>query len=56
MYAIAHASTALILTRRFRVRSLWPLLVGVQAIELLWVVFVYAGIEHVRYSIRSTAE
>lgn len=50
MYAITHASTALILKRRFRVRAMWPLLVSVQAIELLWVVFVYAGLEHVRYS------
>jgi len=50
MYAITHASTALILKQRFRVRPLWPLLVSVQAIELLWVVFVYSGIEHVRYT------
>ena len=50
MYAITHASTALILKQRFRVRVLWPLLVSVQAIELLWVVFVYTGIEHVRYT------
>ena len=50
MYAITHASTALILKQRFRVRPLWPLLVSVQAIELLWVVFVYSDIEHVRYT------
>jgi|SoiMetStandDraft_2_1073263.scaffolds.fasta_scaffold24034_3 hypothetical protein len=50
MYAITHASTALILKRRFRVREIWPLLVSVQAIELLWAVFVYVGIEYVRYS------
>lgn len=50
MYAITHASTALILSRRFSVRPGWPLLVSVQAIELLWVVFVWAGIEHVRYT------
>jgi hypothetical protein len=26
---------------------LWPLLIAVQAIELLWVVFTYTGIEHI---------
>lgn len=50
MYAITHAATALLIKRRFTRAGLWPLLVGTQAIELLWVVFVYAGIEHVRYT------
>ena len=50
MYAITHAATALLLKRRFRQAGLWPLLIGTQAIELLWVVFVYTGIEHVRYT------
>src|SRR5713101_3864921 len=50
MYAITHATTALILKNRFRSAPLWPLLVSVQAIELLWVAFVYVGIEHVSYS------
>jgi hypothetical protein len=50
MYAITHAATALIVKRRFPSAAMWPLLVSVQAIELLWVVFVYVGIEHVSYT------
>lgn len=50
MYAITHAATALIIRRRFPSAPLWPLLVSVQAIELLWVAFVYVGIEHVSYT------
>jgi hypothetical protein len=50
MYAITHAATALIIKRRFRSAPMWPLLVSTQAIELLWVAFVYAGIEHVSYT------
>jgi hypothetical protein len=50
MYAITHASTALILKKRFPEAAIWPLLISVQAIELLWVIFVYAGIEHVVYT------
>ena len=50
MYAIAHASTALILKKRFPDAAVWPLLISVQAVELLWVIFVYAGIEHVVYT------
>ena len=47
-YAIAHASTALILKRRFPRIGLWPLLVSVQFVELLWILFTYLGIEHSR--------
>jgi hypothetical protein len=47
-YAIAHASTALVLKRRYPRIGLWPLLISVQAVELLWVVFSYLGIEHTR--------
>jgi hypothetical protein len=50
MYAITHAATALIIQRRFHSAPMWPLLVSVQAIELLWVAFVYVGIEHVSYT------
>jgi hypothetical protein len=50
MYAITHASTALILKKRFPDAAMWPLLISVQAVELLWVIFVYAGIEHVVYT------
>lgn len=47
MYAISHAATALVLKRRFPEASLWPLLIAVQAVELIWVALTYAGIEHV---------
>ena len=50
MYAITHATTALILKSRFRSAPMWPILASVQAIELLWVTFVYVGIEHVSYT------
>jgi hypothetical protein len=50
MYAIAHASTALAIKRRWPTAGLWPLLIAVQAIEALWVVFVYAGIERPEYT------
>jgi membrane-bound metal-dependent hydrolase YbcI (DUF457 family) len=53
MYAITHAVTALPLKRRFPTAPLWPLLISVQAIELLWVLFVYTGIEHVNYTTNS---
>src|SRR6478736_3175029 len=45
-YAIAHASTALLIKRRFPRVGLWPLLISVQFVELLWVLFTYLGIEH----------
>ena len=47
MYAISHAATALALKRRYPEASLWPLLIAVQVVELIWVVLTYAGIEHV---------
>jgi len=47
MYAISHAATALALKRRYPGASLWPLLIAVQFVELIWVVLTYAGIEHV---------
>lgn len=50
MYAITHAATALVLKRRYPAVAWWPLLVAVQAVELLWVVFTYAGVEHVAYT------
>jgi hypothetical protein len=49
MYAINHAATALLLKRRFPQARLWPLLVSVQAVELLWCALVWAGIEHVSF-------
>ncbi len=50
MYAIAHASTALILKKAYREAPIWPLLISVQAVELLWVLFIYTGVEHVVYT------
>ena len=46
MYAITHAATALPLRRRYPEASLWPILIAVQLVELLWVAFTYTGIEH----------
>ena len=48
MYAVSHAATALVLKRRYPDASLWALLIGVQLVELLWVVLTYLGIEHIR--------
>jgi hypothetical protein len=50
MYAISHAAAALAIKRRWPRAGLWVLLVAVQAIELLWVAFVYAGIEYPEYT------
>jgi len=47
VYAISHAATALVLKRRYPEASLWPLLIAVQFVELIWVALTYAGIEHV---------
>ena len=47
MFAVSHAATALILKRRYPSAGLWSLLIAVQAVELLWVAFTYAGIEHI---------
>src|SRR5712692_4914374 len=46
MYAISHAATALPLRRRFPEAGIWPILIAVQLVELLWVVFTFTGIEH----------
>ncbi|HEY7235917.1 MAG TPA: hypothetical protein VH539_17300 [Gemmatimonadaceae bacterium] len=50
MYAITHTTTALLIKRRWPSAGLWPLLISVQAIELLWVLFVYTGIERPEYT------
>jgi hypothetical protein len=47
MYAVSHAATALPLTRQAPRAGLWTLLIAVQAIELLWVIFTYTGLEHI---------
>ena len=46
MYAINHAATALLLKKKAPAAPLWPLLVSVQLVELLWVLFNYIGIEY----------
>lgn len=48
MYAPAHVSTALAMKQRFPVAPLFWLMVATQAIEFLWVVFSYLGIEYQR--------
>ena len=47
-YAITHASAALVLKKKYPRVGLWPLLISVQLVELLWIVFTYLGIEHFR--------
>jgi len=49
MYAINHAATALLIKKNRPNLPLWPLLISVQLVEILWVLFNYMGIEH--YSI-----
>jgi len=46
MYAINHAATALILKKKQPAAPILPLLISVQFVEVLWVFFNYAGIEH----------
>jgi hypothetical protein len=46
MYAINHAATALLIKKNRPGLPLWPLLIAVQLVEILWVIFNYAGIEH----------
>jgi hypothetical protein len=46
MYAINHAATALLLKKEKPSVSIWPLLISVQFVEVLWVIFNYMGIEH----------
>jgi len=48
MYAITHASAALVLKRKYPRVGLWPLLISVQLVELLWIGFTYLSIEHFR--------
>jgi hypothetical protein len=45
MFAIGHAATAVLIKRRYPDVPLVPVLVSVQAMELLWVVLNYLGVE-----------
>ncbi len=46
MYAITYAATALAIRRHVPEAPLWPLLVGVQAVELVWIALSLLGVEH----------
>jgi len=45
MFAVDHASTALLIKRRFPSVAMTPLLFSVQAMELAWVALNYLGVE-----------
>jgi hypothetical protein len=49
VYAIAHAAAALAIRRVVPAAPLWSLLVGVQAVELVWIVLSLAGFEHASF-------
>jgi hypothetical protein len=46
MYAINHAATALLIKKKEPELPLFPLLISVQLVEILWVLFNYLGLEH----------
>jgi hypothetical protein len=58
MFAVDHAATALIIRRRFPSVSLTPLLLSVQAMELVWVGLNYLGVERTttEISVHSVAD
>jgi hypothetical protein len=58
MFAVDHSATALLIKRRFPSVSMTPLLVSVQAMELVWVALNYLGVEHTTTSatVRSVAD
>jgi membrane-bound metal-dependent hydrolase YbcI (DUF457 family) len=45
MFAIDHAATALLVKRRYPAVPIAPLLIAVQAMELVWVLLNYLGVE-----------
>ena len=45
MFAVDHAATALLLKRRYPSVPITPLLLAVQAMEIVWVAFNYLGLE-----------
>jgi hypothetical protein len=45
MFAVDHAATALLIKKRYPTVAIAPILISVQAMELLWVALNYAGIE-----------
>jgi hypothetical protein len=58
MFAVDHATTALLIKRRYPSVSMTPLLVSVQAMELAWVGLNYLGIERTttEATVRSVAD
>jgi hypothetical protein len=46
MYAINHATTALLIKKKQPEAPMWPLLISVQLVEIFWVLFNYLGWEH----------
>ena len=52
MYAPAHVATALAVKRRFPLAPLFWLMIATQAIEFLWIVLSYLGIEYQRVDSR----
>ncbi|WP_373049012.1 hypothetical protein [Vulgatibacter sp.] len=47
MFAVNHALTAVAVRRAVPEAPLWPLLLSVQAVEILWVILHLVGVEHV---------
>lgn len=58
MFAVDHAATALIVKRRYPTVNIAPILVAVQAMELVWVALNFLGIEHTttEVTVRSVAD
>lgn len=58
MFAVDHSATALVIKRRFPSVSMIPLLISVQAMELMWVILNYLGVERTTTSstVRTVAD
>lgn len=58
MFAINHAATALLVRRRYPSVPMVPILISVQAMELVWVALNYAGVERTttNSAVRSVAD
>lgn len=58
MFAVDHAATALLLKRRYSSVPMTPLLISVQAMELMWVALNYLGVEKTttESTVRSVAD
>lgn len=58
MFAIDHAATALLIKRRYPAVPMAPILISVQAMELVWVALNYLGVERTttEATVRSVAD